>query len=146
MSNIVADVAMSHRIVNPPELGEPRGFSHAVVAGDTVYLAGQIGAGRTMLDQFDAAIGNLLTALGASGGQPRDLVSLQVFVTDVAGYQAVLPGLGRTWRKRFGDHYPAMGLFGVSGLFDLEAMVEVMGVAVLQTSQQRTTEDAGRRP
>ena len=34
MSNIVADEAMSHRIVNPPELGEPRGFSHAVVAGE----------------------------------------------------------------------------------------------------------------
>ena len=123
---------MSHRIVNPPELGPPAGFSHAVVAGDTVYLAGQIGAGRTMLDQFDGALGNILTALRACGGEPSDLVSLQVFVTDVAAYQAVLPGLGRTWRRHFGDHYPAMGLFGVSALFDPEAMVEVMGVAVLQ--------------
>ena len=121
-----------HKIVNPPELGPPAGFSHAVVAGDTVYLAGQIGAGRTMLDQFDGALGNILTALRACGGEPSDLVSLQVFVTDVAAYQAVLRGLGRTWREHFGDHYPAMGLFGVSGLFDPEAMVEVMGVAVLQ--------------
>jgi enamine deaminase RidA (YjgF/YER057c/UK114 family) len=123
---------MTHQIVNPPELGEPRGFSHAVVAGDTVYLAGQIGTGRTILDQFDSALSNLLTALRASGGEPSDLVSLQLFVTDVAAYRAVLPGLGRAWRKHFGDHYPAMGLFGVSGLFDPEAMVEVMGVAVLQ--------------
>jgi enamine deaminase RidA (YjgF/YER057c/UK114 family) len=123
---------MPHRLVNPPELDTPRGFSHAVVAGDTVYLAGQIGTGRTVLDQFDRALARLLTALGASGGEPSDLVSLQVFVTDVAAYQAVLPGLGRVWRKHFGHQYPAMGLFGVTALFDPEAMVEVMGVAVLQ--------------
>jgi enamine deaminase RidA (YjgF/YER057c/UK114 family) len=86
---------MPHRIVNPPELGPPRGFSHAVVAGDTVYLAGQIGTGRTILDQFDSALANLLAALGACDGKPSDLVSLQVFVTDVAAYQAVLPELGR---------------------------------------------------
>jgi enamine deaminase RidA (YjgF/YER057c/UK114 family) len=121
-----------HRIVNPPELGEPRGFSHAVVAGNTVYLAGQIGTGPTLLDQFDGALESLIVALRASGGDVGDLASLQVFVTDVAAYQAVLPGLGRAWRKHFGDHYPAMGLFGVTALFDPEAMVEVMGVAVLQ--------------
>jgi enamine deaminase RidA (YjgF/YER057c/UK114 family) len=123
---------MAHRIVNPDELGPHPGFSHAIVAGETVYLAGQIGAGRTMLDQFDSALAKLVTALGACGGEPSDLVSLQVFVTDVAAYQAVLPGLSRAWRKHFGDHYPAMGLFGVTALFDPEAMVEVMGVAVLQ--------------
>jgi enamine deaminase RidA (YjgF/YER057c/UK114 family) len=123
---------MPHQIVNPPELGPPRGFSHAVVAADTVYLAGQIGTGRTILDQFEGALANLLTALRACGGEPSDLVTLQVFVTDVAAYQAVLPGLGRTWRKLLGEHYPAMGLFGVTALFDPEAMVEVMGVAVLQ--------------
>jgi enamine deaminase RidA (YjgF/YER057c/UK114 family) len=123
---------MPHRIVNPPELGPPSGFSHAVVAGNMVYLAGQIGPGRTVLDQFDGALSNLLTALRGAGGEPSDLVQLQVFVTDVAAYQAVLPGLGRTWRNHFGDHYPTMGLFGVTALFDPEAMVEVMGVAVLQ--------------
>jgi enamine deaminase RidA (YjgF/YER057c/UK114 family) len=122
-----------NRIVNPPELGPARGFSHAVVAGDTVYLAGQIGAGETIVDQFDAALANLIVALRASGGDVGDLVSLQVFVTDVPAYQAALSGLGKAWRRQFGDHYPAMGLFGVTALFDPAALVEVMGVAVLQT-------------
>lgn len=71
---------MSGRLVNPPELPEPRGSSHAVVAGNTVYLAGQIGDGETLADQFDAAAANLLTALKAAGGGPDDLVSLQLFV------------------------------------------------------------------
>jgi hypothetical protein len=37
------------------------------------------------------------------------------------------------WRKHFGDHYPAMGLFGIDRLFEPGAMVEVMGTAVLQS-------------
>ncbi len=121
-----------HRIVNPPELGAPSGFSHAVVAsGETVHLAGQIGSGATLAEQFGDAAARLVTALRAAGGEPEDLVSLQVFVTDVAAYKAALPELGPVWREHFGRHYPAMGLFGVRELFEPEAQVELMGVAVL---------------
>jgi enamine deaminase RidA (YjgF/YER057c/UK114 family) len=121
-----------HRIVNPPELGVPSGFSHAVVAeGKTVHLAGQIGAGATLVEQFDSATRRLIFALRAAGGEPEDLVSLQVFVTDVAAYRQALPELGRVWRSHFGRHYPAMGLFGVSELFEPDAQLELMGVAVL---------------
>jgi enamine deaminase RidA (YjgF/YER057c/UK114 family) len=124
----------SHRIVNPPELGEPSGFSHAVVSSGTiVHLAGQIGPGSTLVEQFDSAVSRLVIALRAAGGEPTDLVSLQVFVTDVAVYKDSLSALGRVWRRHFGDHYPAMGLFGVSELFEPDAVVELMGVAVLGT-------------
>lgn len=122
-----------NEIFNPLELGEPRGFSHAVRAGDTVYLAGQIGTGSTLAEQFDGALGALCTALAAAGGGPSDLVSLQVFVTDVPGYRSSLRELGAIWRKHFDRHYPAMGLFGVTELADPDAMVEVMGIAVLQS-------------
>jgi enamine deaminase RidA (YjgF/YER057c/UK114 family) len=103
-------------------------------AGDTVYLAGQIGRGETLVEQFDHALRNLLAALAAAGGEPDDLVSLQVFVTDVAGYREALPALGDVWRTHFGRHYPAMGLFGIGALFDPGALVELMGVAVLSGS------------
>jgi enamine deaminase RidA (YjgF/YER057c/UK114 family) len=127
-------IVTPHRIVNPPELGEPSGFSYAVVStGTTVHLAGQIGHGATLIEQFDSAAERLLIVLDAAGGEPADLVSLQVFVTDVAAYKASLPAIGRVWRRRFGRHYPAMGLFGVSELFDPDAQVELMGVAVLTT-------------
>jgi enamine deaminase RidA (YjgF/YER057c/UK114 family) len=122
----------AHRIVNPHELGEPSGFSHAIVAeGKTIHLAGQIGGGATLVEQFDSAAQRLLVALRAAGGEPGDLVSLQVFVTDVAAYRHALPALGGVWRTHFGRHYPAMGLFGVTELFEPEAQVELMGVAVL---------------
>ena len=122
----------AHRIVNVSELGQPSGFSHAVVAAGTmVHLAGQIGAGATIAEQFDVAAQNVLVALRAAGGEPDSLVSLQIFVTDVPAYKASLPEIGRAWRRHFGRHYPAMGLFGVTELFEPEAQVELMGVAVL---------------
>jgi enamine deaminase RidA (YjgF/YER057c/UK114 family) len=121
-----------NRIVNPPELPKPSGFSHALVAGNTVYLAGQVGAGETLVEQFDGAARNLVAALQAAGGDVGDLVSLQVFVSDVPAYRAALSELGRIWRSHFGTHYPAMGLFGVTELFDPELKVELMGVAVIQ--------------
>jgi enamine deaminase RidA (YjgF/YER057c/UK114 family) len=131
------DGAMSE-VFNSPDLAPPVGFSHAVRAGDTVYLAGQVAqapdgkvVGETIVEQFDLAAANLVTALRAAGGAPEHLVSLQVFVTAVGEYKASLRELGDVWRKHFGRHYPAMGLFGVTELFDPAAKIELMGVAVI---------------
>jgi enamine deaminase RidA (YjgF/YER057c/UK114 family) len=122
-----------HRIVAPPELPEPSGYAHAVVAapGRTVYLGGQTGAGETLAEQFAAAVEALLAALRAAGGAPDDLVSLVVFTTDMDEYRASLRELGGVWRRHFGRRYPAMALIGASALFDPEARVELMGVAVV---------------
>jgi enamine deaminase RidA (YjgF/YER057c/UK114 family) len=122
-----------HRIVNPPELSEPSGYAHAVVAapGRTVYLGGQTGTGDTVAAQFDAAAASLVTALRAAGGEPEDLVSLVVYATDVDEYRAAMEELGGVWRRHFGRRYPAMALVGVSGLADPDARIELMGVAVV---------------
>jgi len=124
--------------INPATLPKPVGFSHAVRAGQTVYLAGQTALGSdgtivgdTIVEQFEVAASNLIAALEGAGGVAADLVTLQVFVTDVSEYKRSLAELGGVWRRRFGRHYPAMGLFGVTELFDAEAKVELMGVAVL---------------
>jgi enamine deaminase RidA (YjgF/YER057c/UK114 family) len=131
------DRPLSELIISS-ELAAPIGFSHAVRTGDTVYLAGQTAqardgtiVGETIAEQFDVAAGNLMTALRAAGGEPDELVVLQVFVTAVAEYRESLMALGRVWRRHFGRRYPAMGLFGVTELFDPAAKVELMGVAVL---------------
>ena len=122
-----------HRIVNPETLAPPAGFAHAVVAapGRTIYLGGQIGAGATIVEQFSGAAGNVVTALRAAGGAPEHLVSLTIFVTDLDAYRAALRPIGEAYREHFGGHYPAMALFGVAGLFDPAALVELVGVAVV---------------
>jgi enamine deaminase RidA (YjgF/YER057c/UK114 family) len=131
---------MSHQIVNAPELAAPVGYAHAVVAapGRTVYLGGQTALGPdgaihgdTIVEQFDVAAGNVVAALSAAGGKPEDLVSLQVFVTDINAYKSALRELGEVYRRHFGRHYPAIALLGTTGLWDAEAMIELVGVAVV---------------
>jgi enamine deaminase RidA (YjgF/YER057c/UK114 family) len=131
---------MTHLVVNPETLAPAVGFSHAIVAtpGRTVYLGGQtahdaegVCRGDTLVEQFDLALANLVTVLGAAEASPEHLVSLQVFVTDAAAYRAALTELGELWRTRLGRHFPAVSLFEVSGLFDPAALVELVGIAVV---------------
>lgn len=118
-------------IVNPPELPEPVGYAHAVVAGSAVYLGGQIGDGATVVEQFDSAAGKVVTALRAAGGEPEQLVSLVVYTTEIEEYRASTSQLGEVWRRHFGRRYPALALVGVAALFEPGAKVELMGVAVV---------------
>ena len=129
----------SPRRVNPPSLAKPSGFSHAVVAtGTTVHLAGQtaldatgVVVGDGVVQQFEQALGNLLTALAAAGGTPGDLVSLTVYIVDMDDYKAHAREIGRVWKRLVGTEYPAMAGIGVARLWDVEALVEVQGTAVL---------------
>jgi enamine deaminase RidA (YjgF/YER057c/UK114 family) len=105
-----------------------------------VFLAGQIGMDRDgklaeggVVPQFEQALGNLLTALAAAGGQPSDLVSLTVYLTDVADYQAHGKEIGAVWRRLAGTEYPAMAGVGVARLWLPEALVELQGVAVVSS-------------
>lgn len=129
-----------HELVNPGSLARPVGFSHAVVAGTgrTVYLGGQVAhdadsriVGETMAEQLDRAAANIVEALAAAGGQPEHIVSMQIFVTDLAAYRRSLSEIGRVYRGRLGSHYPAMALLEVEALFDPAALVELQAIAVV---------------
>jgi enamine deaminase RidA (YjgF/YER057c/UK114 family) len=126
--------------INPPELGRPSGFSHAVTtsADRLVFLAGQTGldaSGRIVdggvVAQFEQALGNLLAALSAAGARPEDLVSVTIYIVDMDDYRAHSRQLGQVWRRLAGTEYPAMAGIGVSRLWDAEALVELQGVAAL---------------
>ena len=130
---------MSLEYVNPPGLGTPSGFSHAVTGrGRTVFLAGQTAldadgriVGETVVEQFEKALDNLLAALAAAGGGPADLASLTVYIVDMDDYRANAREIGKVWRQLIGQQYPAMAGVGISRLWDAEALVEVQGFAVL---------------
>ena len=130
---------MALQRVNPPELSRPSGFCHAVVGeGRTVFLAGQTAldaagniVGHGVVAQFEQALGNLLSALRAAGGEPGHLASLTVYIVDMDDYRAHAAEIGRAWQRLVGREYPAMAGVGVSRLWDAEALVEVQGFAVL---------------
>lgn len=125
--------------VNPANLAAPKGFSHAVVGhGTTVFLAGQTAlnaegtiVGDTIVEQFEQALANLLTALREAGGEPAQLASLTVYVTDMDDYRAHARDIGRVWQRLVGRDYPAMAGIGVARLWDKEALVEVQGFAII---------------
>jgi enamine deaminase RidA (YjgF/YER057c/UK114 family) len=126
--------------INPSELARPSGFSHAVsvTAGRMVFLAGQVGMDRDgkvvsggVVAQFEQALANLLTALAVAGGQPGDLVSLTIYLVDLADYQAHGKQIGAAWRRLAGTEYPATAGVEVTRLWDPEALVELQGIAAV---------------
>lgn len=124
--------------INPEQLGRPSGFAHAVRAADTVrvYLAGQTAldkagsiVGEGIVEQFEQALGNLLTALAAAGGGPEHLATVTIYLVDIADYRAHAREIGAVWRRLAGTEYPAMAGIGIARLWDDEALVELQGVA-----------------
>ena len=109
---------------NPP-------FSGAVLAGNTLYLSGEIGtdANRRVPETADAEAKAVLDKVQArlreAGMSMDDLVSVQVFCSDVKHYDA----FNTVYRKYFTKEYPARAFVGAGTLL-YNARFEVMGVAV----------------
>ena len=125
--------------INPESMAAPIGFSHAVKAqGTVVYLAGQTAlnkegliVGNGIVEQFEKALTNLLTALEHAGGKPSQIAKLTIFSIDPQNYRDNARELGKVWQRLVGRDYPAMTLVGVTRLWDIEALVEIEGIAVL---------------
>lgn len=131
----------NRELINPPGLAAPRGFSHGVLVtgGRLLFLAGQdasdaqgrIVAPGELVAQFEQVLRNLTAVVEAAGGQATDIVELTIFVKSRDTYVAQLKALGQVYRRVFGDYYPAMALFEVSGFFQPDALVEIKGAAVV---------------
>jgi enamine deaminase RidA (YjgF/YER057c/UK114 family) len=128
-----------HRFLNPEGMPPARGFSHGALPtrGNTLYIAGQTGHHQDstldpgLVDQFAHACRSVAGVIAAAGGEPTDLVSMTIYTTDLQAYREGLEPIGVVYREVFGRHYPPMALIGVSELFDPEALVELVCVAVI---------------
>lgn len=124
--------------VNPASLPAPSGYAHGMLSGNTLHLGGQTALDRDMkivpggiVEQFRQAFGNVLATLAEAGGRPSDLVSVTIFLTDIPDYQAHGREIGAVWRELAGATYPAMAGIGTTGLWQPEALIEILGVAVI---------------
>jgi enamine deaminase RidA (YjgF/YER057c/UK114 family) len=129
---------VTKRIVNPPNVAAPTGYSHAVVKrGTPVFLAGQVGLdpqGNLVGDgdaaaQTEQAFQNVRAVLGACGGAMSDVVKLTVYVTDAKHRAAVVEA-----RKRWFPEgaYPASTYLVVAGLAVPQLLVEIDAVAMIE--------------
>jgi enamine deaminase RidA (YjgF/YER057c/UK114 family) len=136
---------MSPVPVNPASLPEPRGYSHGTLAGNTLYLGGQTALDAQMrivpggiVAQFRQAFSNVLATLAEAGGVPADLVSITIYLTDIPDYQAHGTQIGEVWRELAGSVYPAMAGIGTTALWQPDALIEIVGVAVIPDERLHT--------
>jgi enamine deaminase RidA (YjgF/YER057c/UK114 family) len=136
---------MSIERINPETLGRPSGFAHAVRATGTsrIYLAGQTALNRDgalvgdgVVEQFEQALSNLLAALAAAGGTAEQLVTVTIYIVDLADYRRHAREIGAVWRRLAGTEYPAMAGIGVARLWDDAALVELQGIAEIPESAE----------
>jgi enamine deaminase RidA (YjgF/YER057c/UK114 family) len=132
---------VAKQILTPATLPKPRGFNHGILTtgGKLLFLAGQdasdaegkIVAPGNVVAQLEQVLHNLNAVVEEAGGGMQDIVKLNIFVRDRDDYVAHLQPLGRVFRSFFGEYYPALALFAVTGLFQEDALIELEGMAVL---------------
>jgi 2-iminobutanoate/2-iminopropanoate deaminase len=106
-------------------------FSGGVLVGNTFYLAGKIGLTADQKVPASAAeearlvLNDVKSTLEKVGMSMDDLVSVQVFCSDVSHYDA----FNRVYRTYFTKEFPARAFLG-SGTLLFGARFEVQGIAV----------------
>ena len=106
-------------------------FSGAVRVGETLYLSGTIGRTAdgqiptTAEEEARLVLNNVRSTLEAAGMTMDDLVSVQVFCSDVAHYDA----FNAVYRTYFEQEFPARAFIGAGTLL-FDARFEVQSIAV----------------
>jgi enamine deaminase RidA (YjgF/YER057c/UK114 family) len=116
----------------------------AVVAGDTVYLRGQVGQDLDTAEsvgigdpeaQAEQAMRNIEQLLGEAGASLQEICKIVIYLTDIRYREAVYRVVGR-WLR--GVHPVSTGLV-VSALARPEWLVEIDATAVLSDPGSRAT-------
>jgi reactive intermediate/imine deaminase len=95
-------------------------YSQAVKVDSTVYISGQIPLDPTTMEivsgdikaQITRVFDNLTAVSEAAGGSLKDVVKLNIFLTDLSNF----PIVNETMAKYFSEPYPARAAIEVSAL------------------------------
>ena len=139
---------MSHRRIRPfntrdtyPEQSLDNDLCQAVVAGNTVYLRGQIGQDLETREsvgvgdieaQAEKAMANIAMLLEEAGARLEDIVKVVVYLTDVRYREPVYRVMGR-WLKGV---FPVSTGLVVSALARPEWLVEIDATAVIPAERE----------
>ena len=131
---------MSMQVLLPEGWDAPIGYANgiAVDGGRIVFVAGQVGwnehqkfESEEIVPQFRQALKNILAVLKQAGGEAHHICRMTAYCCDKPAYMAARRELGAIWRKRMGNHYPAMSMIFVSDLLDNPGKIELEATAVL---------------
>ncbi len=109
-------------------------YSQAVKVNNTVYLSGQIPlvpetmtmVSEDFSEQAHQVFKNLKAVVEAAGGELKDVVKLNIYLTDLANF----PLVNEVMATYFAEPYPARAAIGISQL-PKDAQVEADAIAVI---------------
>ena len=120
------------RYMSAPDADPSLPFSHAVLAGDTLYVAGTLGldpeTGQPPSDPAEEArlaLDGIAKKLALADMTMSDLVAVQVFCSDTELYTT----FNDVYRTYFDGNYPTRAFVG-SGPLLRGARFEILGTAV----------------
>lgn len=126
---------MSREIISTKNAPQAIGtYSQAVKVGQTVYLSGQIPLVPEKMElvqgdmraQITQVFENLNAVANAAGGSLKDIVKLNIYLTDLAHF----PLVNEIMANYFSEPYPARAAVGVASL-PKGAQVEMDAVMIL---------------
>jgi 2-iminobutanoate/2-iminopropanoate deaminase len=113
-------------------------FSSAVLVGNTLYIAGTTGVDPSTkgsvspLEEARLVMNRVKHVVEQSGMKMDDIVSVQVFCTDLRDYDA----FNSVYKTYFHGRYPARTFIGVASLL-FGARYEVNAIAVSRETTRR---------
>ena len=116
---------------NAPEAIGP--YSQAIIAGDFVFVAGQIPldpasmevVGADIAEQTERVMKSLTAVLETAGASLRTVVKTTVYLVSMSDF----PAMNEVYARHFGDHKPARATVEVGGL-PKAVLVEIDAIAV----------------
>jgi 2-iminobutanoate/2-iminopropanoate deaminase len=125
--------AQEHKAINlSPARGLP--FSDGVIAGNTLYVAGQEGTDESnklvaggIAAETKTALANIEKIVKAAGFEMKDIVSVTVYLADIHDF----PEMNKVYKTVMPDPKPARATIQAAALVN-NARVEIAAVAVKQ--------------
>ena len=120
----------SKDVAEPP----PGTFSQCLVAGDTIFVAGQtagtadggVGGDGSMFSQAMICFTKIKALLEGAGAMMADIAKLTVYVTDISKRAEVTEAR----KKFFSGDFPCSTLIEISALAQPGLLIEVEAIAV----------------
>ncbi|MBD20432.1 MAG: hypothetical protein CMM37_05270 [Rhodospirillaceae bacterium] len=124
---------MGFEVIEVPDLPPPGQFTHVVKKGKMVFISGQTADTEADSGNLEPSahaervFSYLKCAVEAAGGDISDIVKINIFLTDLSQFPAILE-----WRpKFFQEPYPAATCVVVDSMVRKDLIMEIEAIAIL---------------
>lgn len=124
--------------LRPKGWPQPKGYSDGMSAkGRVIVTGGVVGwdahgkFAEGLVAQTKKTLENIVAIIAEAGAEPKHIVRLTWYVTDIDNYLALQREIGAAYREVMGKHFPAMAVVQVVRLVEKAALVEIEATAML---------------